>query len=286
MRKILISVFLVLIFCTYSQAESLVWKVQKGDSVMYVGGTIHILRQSDFPLPEEFNKAYSLSDMLVLEADIGKMNDPSVQQKLLSKAMYTDGSTIEQHLATETYKLLNDYCTSNGIPLEQLKMFKPQLVVVMMEVMELAKFGVVQEGVDMVFYKSATNDKKVIEGFETIDEQIELILGMGKGNEGELIAHTISELKSTKENFEVMADAWKKGDDKKLYEFLVDKIKSKSPEIYKTLLVDRNNNWLPVIEKYFENQKTEFILVGAAHVVGPDGIIEMLIKKGCKVGKL
>jgi hypothetical protein len=54
MKKILFSIILVLIFCTYSQAESSVWKIRKGDSVMYVGGTVHMLRQSDFPLPVEF----------------------------------------------------------------------------------------------------------------------------------------------------------------------------------------------------------------------------------------
>lgn len=286
MKKILLIVFLVLSFCTYSHAESLVWKVQKGDSVMYIGGTVHILRQSDFPLPAEFQKAYSSSDMLVLEADIGKMNTTEMQQKLLTKAMYTDGTTIEQHLSPETYKQLKDYCASNGIPLEGLKQLKPQIIIVLMAAMELAKFGVVQEGVDMVFYKSAQKDEKVIEGFETIDEQIDFILGMGKGNEDELIAYTINDIKSTKDNFEVMVDSWKKGDDKKLYKLIVEEIKSKTPELYTEIIVARNNNWLTVIDKYSDNQKTEFILVGAAHVVGPDGIIEQLRKKGYKVEKL
>lgn len=63
-------------------------------------------------------------------------------------------------------------------------------------------------------------------------------------------------------------------------------MKTKAPGIYKIILTDRNNNWLPVIENYFENQKTEFILVGAAHMVGPDGIIEQMAKKGYKIEKL
>ena len=286
MKKILLSLFMVLFFYTYSQAESSVWKVQKGNSVMYVGGTVHILRQTDFPLPAEFEKAYSLSDMLVLETDIGKMNETSTQQLLMSKAMYSDGSTLEQHISAEAYNMLNEYSSSNDIPLEQLKMFKPQVIAVMMATIELAKFGVVQEGVDMFFYKSATNDKKVIEGFETIEEQIDFLLGMGKGNEDKFIAYTLEDLKSTKENYEIMVDSWKKGDAEKLYELIVDDIKTKSPDLYKNILTDRNDNWLPVIEKYFENQKTEFILVGAAHVVGPDGIIKQLSRKGYKVEKL
>jgi uncharacterized protein len=286
MRKILLSVFLVFVFCVQSHAESSVWKVQKGDSVMYVGGTIHILRQSDFPLPQEFEKAYSLSDMLVFEVDLGKANDPSVQQKLLAKAMYTDGSTVEQHLSTEVYKMLNEYCLSSGIPIEQLKQFKPQFIAVMMDTMELAKLGVVQEGVDMFFYKSASKDNKVIEGLETIDEQIDYLLGMGKGHEDDFITYTITDIKSTKENFEIMVDSWKKGDVNKLDRLIIGEIRTKTPEVYKDIITDRNNNWMRMIEKYFENQKTEFVLVGMAHLVGQDGIIEMLSKKGYKVERL
>lgn len=286
MKKILLSIFLVFVFCTCSLAESSVWKVQKGDSVMYVGGTIHILRQSDFPLPEEFQKAYSLSDMLVFETDIGKSNDISTQQKLMTKAMYTDGSTVDMHLSAEAYKMLNEYCAANGIPLETLKMFKPQIIAVMMATIELAKLGVVQEGVDMFFYKAAMNDKKDILGLETIDEQIDFLLSMGQGHEDEFITYTIKDLKTTKESYEIMVDSWKRGDVKKLDELIIGDIKTKMPDLYKNIISNRNNNWLPVIEKYFEDKKIEFVLVGMAHVVGPDGILEQLSKKGYKVEKL
>ncbi len=127
MKRILLGVLLVFVFCAQSQAESSVWKVQKEDSVVYVGGTIHILRQSDFPLPQEFDKAYAASEMLVFEVDLGKANDPSVQQKLLSKAMYTDGTTVDMHLSADVYKLLNEHCVKNGIPIEQQNSLNPRL---------------------------------------------------------------------------------------------------------------------------------------------------------------
>ncbi|MBN1905383.1 MAG: TraB/GumN family protein [Deltaproteobacteria bacterium] len=286
MKKILLGVFLVFVFCAQSQAESSVWKVQKGDSVMYVGGTIHLLRQSDYPLPQEFEKAYASSDMLVFEVDLGKANDPSVQQKLLSKAMYTDGTTVDMHLSADVYKLLNEHCLSNGIPIEQLKMFKPQIIAVLMDAMELAKLGVAQDGVDMFFYKAASKDNKAVEGLETIDEQIDYLLEMGKGNEDDLVSYTINDIDSTKKNFEIIVDSWKRGDVDKLDSLIIGEIKTKMPEIYKNIITDRNNNWMQVIEKYFANQKTEFVMVGMAHLVGTDGIIEMLSKKGYKIEKL
>ena len=81
-----------------------------------------------------------------------------------------------------------------------------------MTVLELAKLGAVQEGVDLFFYKLATKDKKGIAGLETIEEQINFIVGMGEGNEDALITHSINELESIKQQYETMVDAWKIGD--------------------------------------------------------------------------
>jgi uncharacterized protein len=285
MRKILLSIILVLLFCTQSLAESSVWKVQKGESVMYLGGTCHLLRQSDFPLPAEFDTAYRESDVVVFETDLGEFNNPSAQAKLMSKAMYNDGSTVDKHLSSQTYKLLSEYCVVNGIPLGALKQFRPSMIVVMMEAVELAKLNVTQEGVDTFFYKLAKRDKKIVEGLETVDEQINYLAGMGEGNEDAFVRYTIEDFKSIKQQYESLVGAWKKGDTKSLYDLMVADLK-KMPKLYKELLTDRNKNWLPLIYAYQKTPQKRFILVGVGHLVGPDGILEALRQKGYKVEKL
>lgn len=286
MKKILLSITLVLLICTQSLAESSVWKLQKSDSVIYLGGSCHLLRQSDFPLPREFDKAYRASDILVFETDLGKLNDPSTQQKLMFEAMYADGSTIENHLSSQTYSLLKEYCASNGIPLAALKKFKPSIIALTMTAMELAKLGVTQHGVDTFFYQLAKKDKKIVEGLETVEEQIHFIVGMGEGNEDAFITHSIRDLKSIKHEYESLVDAWKKGDAKKLNDLMFAELKTKTPKLYKELLTDRNENWLPMIDAYQKTLQKEFILVGVGHLVGPDGIVEGLRKKGYQVEKL
>jgi uncharacterized protein YbaP (TraB family) len=285
MRKILLSIILVLLFCTQSLAESSVWKIQKGDSVIYLGGTCHLLRHSDFPLPAEFDKAYRESDSVVFETDLGEFNNLSAQQKLMSKTMYNDGSTVDKHLSSQTYKLLSDYCDANGIPLEALKKFKPPMIVVTIEAVELAKLNVMQEGVDTYFYKLAKRDKKIVEGLETIDEQIDFLAGMGEGNEDAFVRYTIEDFKSIQQQYESLVGAWKKGDTRRLYDLMVADLKE-MPKLYKTLLTDRNKKWLPMIESYQKTGQKKFILVGVGHLVGPDGILEVLRQKGYKVEKL
>jgi len=285
LKKILLSVTLIFLFCTQVLAETSVWKIRKGESVIYLGGTCHLLRQSDFPLPPEFERAYRASDLLVFEADPGELNNPSTQQILMSKAMYADGSTIDRHLSPRTYQLLSEYCASNGIPIDALKKFKPSIVAVIMEAIELAKLNATQEGVDMFFYQSAKQDGKDIEGLETVEEQIDFIAGMGQGDEDAFVTLTIKDLKSIKPLYESLVDAWKKGDTGQLNALMVADLK-KTPKLYKMLLTDRNRNWLPKIDAYSKTPRKEFILVGAGHLVGPDGILEALKKKGYKVEKL
>jgi uncharacterized protein YbaP (TraB family) len=285
-KKILLSILLVLLFCTQSLAESSVWKVQKDGSVIYLGGTFHLLRQSDFPLPIEFEQAYRASDVLVFETDLEKFSDPSTQQKLMAKAIYSDGSTIDEHLSPQTYNLLNEYFASNGMPIAAFKQFKPSIVVLAITVMELAKLGVTQEGVDMFLYELAAVDNKITEGLETVEEQISFVVGMGEGNEDAFVTHSIRDLATIKQKFGSMVDAWKRGDAKKLNDLMIAEFKTKTPKLYEELITDRNVNWLPMIDAYQKTLQKEFILVGVGHLVGPDGIVEALKQKGYKVEKL
>lgn len=289
MRNILFSITLVFLLCTQSLAESSVWKIQKGESIMFIGGTCHLLRQSDFPLPAEFEQAYSSSDILVFETDIGKFNDPTIQQKLMSRARYADGSTVEKHLSPNAWNLLSKYCTANGIPCENLIQFKPSLISLISLVLvtqELGKLGVIPEGVDTFFYKLAAKDNKDIQELETVDQQIDFIVQMGEGNEDEFLESTINDMKSLKNIYEDVVDAWRRGDIAKLNDVLIKELRAKTPKLYKEIFIDRNNNWLPTINSYQKTPRKEFILVGAGHLVGPDGIIEALQKNGYKVEKL
>jgi uncharacterized protein len=286
MKRVILSIAMVVFACTWASAESSVWKAQKDNSVIYLGGTCHILREADYPLPPEFDKAYKASEIVVFETDLGKLQDPATQQKLLAKAMYADGSTIDKHLSAQAYGELRTYCESNNIPLGAFSRFKPSMLMVTLTFMEFMKMGVTQQGVDQFFYEQAHKDKKVVEGLETADEQINYIVSMADGNEDEFVTYSIKDLKTIKQQFNILADAWRKGDVRKLDELMVAELKSRQPKLYRKLLTDRNRNWLPLIEAYQKTPRTEFILVGAGHLVGPDGIIEALKKKGYKVEKL
>jgi len=271
---------------TWAAAESSVWKAQNGKSVIYLGGTCHLLRESDYPLPPEFVQAYRASSIVVFETDIGKMQEPATQLKLLTKARYADGSTIDKHLSARTYDELSAYSEANGIPLQAFSQLKPSLLMAALTVMELNKLGFSSQGVDQFLYELANRDGKTVEGLETIDEQIDYVVSMADGNEDEFVSHSLKEMKTLSQQFEILANAWRKGDAGKLDELMVAGIKASQPKLYKRLITDRNRNWLSLLEAYRNTPQTRFVLVGVGHLVGTDGIIEALKKKGYKVEKL
>lgn len=286
MKRVILSIAMVVFACTWVSAATSVWKAQKGTSVLYLGGTCHLLRESDYPLPAEFDTAYKASDTVVFETDIGKFQDPSTQQKFLANAMYADGSTLEKHLSARAYGELRAYCEANGIPLEVFNRLKPSMLMVTLTAMELLKLGVTQQGVDMFFYTLANKDKKGVEGLETVEEQINYIVTMADGNEDEFVTYSLKDMKTVRQQFDDLANAWRKGDAEKLNELMIADLKTRQPKLYEKLIVKRNRNWLSAIDTYQKTRRTRFVLVGIGHLVGPDGIIAALKKKGYRVDKL
>jgi len=286
MKKVIASLLLSMLMAAPALCETSVWIAKTDSTVLYIGGTIHLLRESDRPFPPEFDRAYKASEMLVFETDLAQLNNPKTQQALMAKSTYSDGRTLEKVLSTEAYEQLGKYCTKSGLPLASMNQYKPSILMIILLGLELQKLGVNQEGIDAFYHGKATTDKKPVEGLETIEEQIEAITSMGEGNESAFILYSLEDMKKLGEIFEKLVTAWKTGDEATLLDLFIKELKQKFPKLYKMILVDRNKNWVPKVEEYLITPKTEFVLVGAAHLVGKDGVIAQLKKLGYKIEKL
>ncbi len=284
-RMLLVAMLLIFPFVNLN-AESMIWKVEKGSEVVYIGGTVHLLRKSDYPLPEEFLTAFTNADILVLETDIGELKSPEVQQKIMAGATYPSGEGLDQILSKEAYDALAEYCQQNGLPVAAMNQFKPSLVSLTILGLELQKLGLSMEfGMDTYFYQRAVGEGKDLLYIETIDEQIAYILAMGEGQESEYMLKSLSDLHKMPEELEDMIQYWKTGDDDKMGNLLLAGVREDHPEIYESLFKERNERWLPEIEALFLTEEDELVLVGAGHLVGEDGIIDMLKERGYSVEK-
>jgi len=272
---------LLLTLCEIN-AQSSVWKIDGKGTTLYLGGTIHVLRPSDYPLPAEYDEVYNLVNTIVLEADVKKLEDPQVSQSLMTKTMYTDGGGLSKTLKKETYEALKTELQKIQIPIEGLEQFKPPMVIMTLTMLKLQRLGITSEGVDKHYYNKSESDNKKIEFFETVEEQIKMITTMGKGNEDNMVMQTIKDLDKMEEELLGMLSDWKLGESKTM-DLQTTRMIKEYPSIYKSLLVDRNNAWLPKIDLYMDTKNTEFILVGAMHLHGPDGLLKQMKDKGYTV---
>lgn len=278
-----LSVVLVSSLLTLSlpaSAKSSLWKVSKGNSHLFIGGTIHMLSKSDFPLPAEFEKIYNQSEQLVFETDMTKLQDPATQMKMMKSISYQDGTTLKDHLKPETYKALEAYAAKAGVPMLMINNFKPGMAATMLTVFALQKLGVDSEGVDAFYNDKATQDNKTLGKLETVESQIKFIAGLGEKNPDKFIMYTLRDMKKLPVIFGDMKAAWKTGDIHKLKTLGITPIKSEFPDIYQNLIVKRNNAWIPQIETMMKTKEIEMVLVGALHLAGDDSVLAQLKKLG------
>ena len=269
------------------QAKSSVWKVAKGENTLYLAGTIHVLSESDYPLPCEYQDVYSKSEKIVFETDMSVLSSPSFGAEAAKIGMYPIGESLSDKLSSKTNKALTDYLISIGLPAEGLMQFKPGMLMSVIAISELKKIGVSGKGVDQHFFGLATGDQKKIGQLETPESQLEMIAGLGVGNEDNFITYLIDSMELFREEFTDLLTSWRIGDLEELAEASgFEQMREEFPKLFKTLIVERNNDWLTQIEAMLTTEEVEAVFVGGLHMVGEEGLLANLSNKGYKIAQL
>jgi uncharacterized protein len=267
-------------------ADASVWQVTAGANSVYLGGSVHLLRATDFPLPDEYEQAYQSSETIVFETDLASMGDISVQAQMLQQLTYSDDRSLKTVLNNQAYTALSEYAAEIGMPMMLMEKFKPGMVVSTLQLLEFQRLGFTPEGVDTYFNNRAMADSKTLGALETIAQQIGYLADMGEGAESEFILLSLQDLAETDEQMDEMVRAWREGDIADLNAMFVDEMRQQAPDLYDSLLKQRNLNWIPQIETMLRDSDTEFVLVGAAHLVGPEGLLQLLRSAGYQVTQL
>ena len=260
-----------------------VYKITKNGNVLYLGGSIHVLRDTDFPLPEGFDYAFSMSDVLVLEADVDLMNTQEVQEYLLYSSLFLDGRSLRTVLSPQTYEMLSLACDKYGFPMDDtVQMIKPSMVVNILTVLQILELGFAETGVDQYYYEKAKDENKTIAFLESVESQIDLMVSMGEGYEDDYVQYSLQDMENTEEDIETMVYEWKNGIISGAEESLAEMI-DEWPMLYKSMITDRHDQWFPQIDQFLASGKTHFIIVGFLHLPGPYGLLQYLESKGCTV---
>jgi uncharacterized protein YbaP (TraB family) len=263
--------------------RSFMWKATRQQGAVYLVGSVHMLTKDFYPLAAPIEAGFKDSDLLVEEVDLAEMLAPDQQFSLLARGMLPAGQTLDKVVSPATMALVNARVGSLGMPASALQQFKPWFLAMTLMAVEWEKAGFdAALGLDKHFYDRAQTEGKAVQGLETTEYQISRFDGMAMAQQDRFLAESLKDLDAEKASVQKIADAWKAGDLSTLERLVLQDVKD-DPFMYQRLLVERNRNWLPKIEALFARPGRAFVVVGAAHLVGPDGLIAMLKAKGARV---
>ena len=262
------------------------WKIQSKNNVVYLLGSIHYLKSQNYPLDQPMEAAFKDARKLVFEVNLESVEKNQGQQLMLFKGAYMDGTTLKNHISENTYALAEKELKRLGLGIEAFNQFKPWFVALTATALKLQALGFdPSRGIDQYFYRKAKKEKKEIGGLETIEYQIDLFDGMPERAQESLLLQTSKDIDSMEGAVDVVVKAWASGDLKTLDAALLQGMRD-YPEVYQRLILDRNRAWLPKVESYLSQNENYLVVVGASHLAGKDGLIEMLKAKGYSVEQL
>ena len=256
------------------------WALHGKHNTVYVLGSIHTLRASDYPLAPAVLDAYRDSKSLIMEINLDEIDSEDVQSEMLASAMLPEGKTLREIMGPARYARAPELAREVGVELSTFDQFAPWFVAEAISQMQLTQLGFEPApGVEMYFLGRARTDGKSIAGLETAHEQIALFQGMSMDAQAEYLVSSLEQAHDLPKQVDDMVHAWQRGDTA----WFESEIKSdigRDPALYQSLLVGRNRKWIARIERLLDDDKNYLVIVGTAHLVGRDSVIDLLKKDG------
>lgn len=267
--------------------KSFLWKVQSKAGTVYVLGSLHFAREDIYPLNQKIENAFDQSDSLVVEANIDDIKKIDIQ-KLVERAVYPDNDTLEKHISPETLESLRKETGGLSIPFELLNKQKPWFLAMTLASLESIKLGLDPSlGIDHYFLSKAEGKKKILE-LESIDYQINLLSGFSDEDQELFLIYTLKDLHIMEQEVNQLTQAWVSGDTKSMESLLTKSLSEdkRLSAIFEKLIFERNRRMVSKIEDFLRTKGTYFVIVGAGHLVGSQGVIELLRGKGYLIEQL
>lgn len=284
MRLFRVALISSLLFFQLLFAQSSVWKISDDQNhILYIGGTFHLLRSTDFPLPHEFDDAYRHADYVVFETDLSSTHTTTFQRMMAQKMMLPSTQTLSSRLSPKTYQALQKYVESQGYPMGMFERMQPWAVSLTLSQLKLSSIGVDQEGVDGYYHQRSSQDRLPQRFLESIEEQMNILSSIGEEEEDAVILQTLKEMKELPPMMNWMVSDWREGKTERLERELVDEMRRESPKMYHSVLKKRNDAWMPKLISMLHEEKRGFVLVGAMHLLGKDGLLNQFQKEGYRV---
>jgi uncharacterized protein YbaP (TraB family) len=256
------------------------WELHGKHNTVYILGSIHVLRPSDYPLSPAVLNAYGNAKSIFMEVNLEEIDLLQMQSELLASARLPEGTTLPGIMGKQRYERAGALAREVGVELSIFDAFAPWFVAEAISQLQLQQLGFQpQSGVEMFFLEHARSDGKSVAGLETVHDQIALFNAMPMDEQADYLVSSLEEAHDLPKQVDAMVHAWATGDTR----WFTDQLKSelgRDPKFYQSFLVARNRKWVPKIEALLNDDKNYLVIVGTGHLVGEGSVIELLKKDG------
>jgi len=269
-----------------SNAAPLLWSVEdpKTKAKLYLFGSIHFGVETLYPLPKHVTSAFSQSDALAVELDLSSIDSSEASRVLHSVGRLPDGDRIRDQLSEKSWQSLNRVARSLELPVEALERLQPWLIAVQLTAAQVRRSGFSEGyGVDRYFLTLAKHPvapKPIIE-LETFEQQMSLFGGLTAKQQALFLEQTLEDLELAEHMLGSIIEAWSAGDEIQLETLITDAFQTEGSELlYERIFVQRNQKMEARLVRSLEKQETLFVVVGAGHIIGPDGLKQRFVDRG------
>jgi hypothetical protein len=265
-----------------ASAEPAMWIIKDSDSTIYLLGTVHLLRSDTAWQTPKIKSAVSESTELWLEV----ANVDASVTNLLAKYGMDPKKPLSRRLNPEQHERLLKMAESYSFPANLLEPMKPWYAGMTLMMLPLFKAGYKPNaGVETLLIAQASAEGDKIAGLEKVEDQLKMLDGLPEADQISYLMETLDKIDEGMAEFEGLVRAWSEGNTDQLADKFVGEMKRDAPSLYQGMIVARNRRWTKQISAILKRSGVQFVAVGAGHLVGPEGVPELLRKQGLQVDR-
>jgi len=264
--------------------KSFMWRVQRGETTVYLLGSIHALREDAYPLPAAFEEAFEEAEVVAFEVDLDDMTAAAVT--MLAAGTLEGQGTLEEVVGPDVWKEVSERLRGAGLQPEAFQRMKPWMVALTLTAFELVRAGYSPgAGLDSHFSNRAKATGKERLALETVDFQVGLFADLSPAQSEAFLRYTLRDLDAVIPLLDELYSQWRVGNVEPVEELLIEGFEE-FPELFRKMVTDRNRSWLSPVEELIAGDRDAMVVVGALHLVGDGGLVALLREQGYTVEQL
>ena len=265
----------------------LLWKAQTDAGIVYLLGSFHLLKADDYPVHPEVDAAYAQADKLVFELDPAELASPDTVKAITALARFDDGRRLREVISAETAEKLQAFMGGSEAAMIAADPFKPWFMGMNLMLGTMTTIGLDPKlGLDQHFMQRAAMDGKPVSGLETALDQMRALDRSPLDEQEHMLSEALEPAAEMRERIFELHDVWRRGDPVGLETLVNQDMATQTPQMYALLNHDRNQEWLPQLLAMLGETQTHLVVVGAMHLIGDDGLVEQLKRRGVDVRRI